>query len=62
MVKFHSRVVRVNQMGGKVIVNFKEKLVEEGNNDPLKEIDEVVMFGAAEEAEKAIDTFMEEGR
>ena len=62
MVKFHSRVVRVNQMGGKVIVNFKEKLVEEGNNDPLKEIDEVVMFGVAEEAEKAIDTFMEEGR
>jgi hypothetical protein len=56
--KFHSKVVRVNEMGGKVVVEFKEKLVETDKPDPVVETSEVEMYDTWEPAETAISTFM----
>lgn len=62
MVKFHSRVVRVSQMGGKTIVNFKEKIVDEETPNNPQEMDEVKMFDKIEDADDAIAIFMTTGQ
>lgn len=56
--KFHSKVVRVNEMGGKFVVEFKEKLVETDKTDPTIESSVVNMYDKAEAAEHAISEFL----
>lgn len=56
--KFHSKVVRGNEMGGKLVYEFKEKLIEEGNVEAVIDRAEVKLFDTLEEAEKAIEDFL----
>jgi hypothetical protein len=58
MIKFHSKVVRVQEMGGKTIVNFKQKIVDSETPDKADDSDEVKMYDKQEQAEDAINEFM----
>ena len=59
MTRFHSKVVRVTQMSGKAVVNFKEKHVPQETPDkPDVDEDSIKIFDSLDEAEKAIVAFM----
>lgn len=60
--KFRSRVVRCSEMGGKVVVEFKEKYVVTDNQEPQIDSSDVEMFDKVEEAERAIEKFLAEGK
>ncbi len=57
--RFHSKVVRVKEMGGKVLVEFKEKLVDSSNpTEAVVDTNNVKMFDKIEDAEGEIEQFM----
>lgn len=61
MTRFHSKVVRVTEMGGKYVVNFKHKFVDNAALDkPVIDTDDVKMFDDEVSAEEAIDKFLSE--
>lgn len=49
-------------MGGKVVVEFKEKYVVTDNQEPKIDSSDVKMFDAVEEAERAIENFLAKGK
>lgn len=59
--RFHSKVARVQEMGGKFVVNLKEKLVEQEAPDKAAvDTDVVKLFDTFEEVENVITKFMGE--
>lgn len=58
MIKFKSKVVRVNEMGNKWVVEFKEKVFESGVEHPVVDDSRVVIYDTAELAMDAIDNFV----
>ena len=59
MTRFHSKVVRVKEMGGKVLVEFKEKRVDSSKPDEADiDSNEVKVYDGVEVAEAAVDAFM----
>ena len=59
MTRFHSKVVRVKEMGGKVLVEFKEKRVDSSKPDEADiDTNEVKVYDGVEVAEAAVDAFM----
>lgn len=57
MYNFYSKVVRVNEMGGKFYVEIKTKAFEKGERDTAAIDDvEVKVFDTAETASKFLDT------
>ena len=57
MIKFKSKVVRVNEMGNKVVIEFKQKVFESGIDGPVIDDSEVIMYDTVEQANDAIDLF-----
>ena len=57
MLKFKSKVVRVNEMGGKWVVEYKEKVFESGTEGPIVDDSEVFIYDTEEQANDAITAF-----
>ena len=57
MIKFHSKVVSVNEMGGKVVVEFKEKIFESGVESPVVDDNTVTIYDTVEKATDAMEAF-----
>ena len=57
MVKFKSKVVRVNEMGGKFVVEFKEKVFEKDVEDAIVDDSDVQMYDTAAAANDAITAY-----
>ena len=60
MVRFKSKVIRVNEMGGKFVVEFKEKAFETGVDEPVVDSNVVEMYATQAEANKAVEVFFKE--
>lgn len=59
MIKFKSKVVRVQEMGGKVVVEFKERVFNSDSGDaPAVDTQDVQMFDTPAAAEIAIKKFV----
>ena len=59
MIKFKSKVVRVNEMGGKWVVEFKEKqFLSEDGETPSIDTATVELYKTAEDAMEAIEGFI----
>ena len=50
----------MNEMGGKFVVEFKEKAFETGVDEPVVDSNIVEMYATQAEADKAVDTFFKE--
>ena len=57
MVKFKSKVVRVNEMGGKFVVEFKQKMFESGVDHPIVDDSDVEMYDTEKKANDAIEAY-----
>ena len=57
MIRFKSKVVRMNEMGGKFVVEFKEKAFETGVDEPVVDSNVVEMYATQAEADKAVNIF-----
>ena len=60
MIRFKSKVIRVNEMGGKFVVEFKEKAFETGVDEPVVDSNVVEMYATQAEANKAVEVFFKE--
>lgn len=54
MLKFYSKVLRVNEMGGKFYVEVNVKAFNKGEEAPAVNTSEVKVFNTADEASKFI--------
>lgn len=61
MIKFLSRTVRVKTMGGKFVVELKEKSFTEDGEGPATDSSDLKVFDTAEDAETAVWEFMANG-
>lgn len=57
MLKFKSKVVRVQEMGGKFVVECKEKVFESGVEEPVVDTSDAAMYDTEDKAMKAVDSF-----
>jgi hypothetical protein len=57
MIKFKSKVVRVNEMGGKWVVEFKEKVYEAGTEGAIIDDAQVNMYDTAEACNEAVTAY-----
>ena len=60
MIRFKSKVVRMNEMGGKFVVEFKEKAFETGVDEPVVDSNVVELYATQAEANKAVEVFFKE--
>ena len=56
MYKFHSRVIRTSHVGGKIMVNYKEKAFIQDQEEAVIDEDTVQLFDTEEEAERFLET------